>query len=148
MHSEEVLIPIVMFAGGFAMVFGIVYLRTRQNLAMIEKGMNPKQVTNRPTPYRNLKWGLLLVGAGLGLFLAYILDNFVLYRVGHANTFDDDANIPIYFALIAIGGGLGLIGSYRIEKRELLDKPSFNEGVRAFQEKRAPRFHPISTNGE
>ena len=127
MHDEEILIPIVMFAGGFAMVFGIVYLRTRQNLAMIEKGMNPREFSNRPTPYRNLKWGLLLVGSGLGLFLAYLLDNFVLYKIGHtsiANGFDrnDGANIPIYFALIAIGGGLGLISSYRIEKKELLDK--------------------------
>jgi hypothetical protein len=123
MHNEEFLIPIVMFAGGFAMVFGIVYLKTRQNLAMIEKGMNPKQFANRPMPYRNLKWGLLLVGSGLGLFVAYMLDNFVLYKVSHVGNFDNDgANVPIYFALIAIGGGLGLISSYRIEKKELLDK--------------------------
>ncbi|MHA4810098.1 DUF6249 domain-containing protein [Flavitalea flava] len=125
MRDEEILIPIVMFAGGFAMVFGIVYLRTRQNMAMIEKGMNPKIKENRPTPYRNLKWGLLLVGSGLGLFLAYILDNFVLYKVSHdsGHGFDNDgANAPIYFALIAIGGGLGLISSYRVEKKELLDK--------------------------
>lgn len=126
MHNEEILIPLTIFAGGFAMVFGIVYLRTKQNMAMIEKGMNPKNrdVRHRPTPYLNLKWGLLLVGSGLGLFLAYMLDNFVLYKVGHTgNEFNDnDANIPIYFALIAIGGGLGLITSYRIEKKELLDK--------------------------
>ena len=112
-----------MFAGGFAMVFGIVYLKTRQNLAMIEKGMNPKLFANRPMPYRNLKWGLLLVGSGLGFFLAYLLDNFVLYKVSHEDHWGNNgANVPIYFALIAIGGGLGLIGSYRIEKRELLDK--------------------------
>jgi hypothetical protein len=127
MNDVAVLIPIIMFAGGFAMVFGIVYLKTRQNLAMIEKGMNPKEFANRPTPYKNLKWGLLLVGAGLGLFFAYLLDNFVLYHVGHMNrggNFMEDtgANVPIYFALIAIGGGLGLISSYRIEKKELLDK--------------------------
>ena len=128
MHNEEILIPIVMFGGAFAMVFGIVYLRTKQNMAMIEKGMNPKdrdsRPLHRPTPYLNLKWGLLLVGSGLGLFLAYLLDNFVLYKVGHNGShFDDnDANVAIYFALIAIGGGLGLITSYRIEKKELLDK--------------------------
>ena len=125
MRDEEILIPIVMFAGGFAMIFGIVYLRTKQNMAMIEKGMNPKtKGLHRPTPYLNLKWGLLLVGSGLGLLLAYLLDNFVLYRVGHPREFDNDgANVPVYFALIAIGGGLGLISSYRIEKKELLDKP-------------------------
>ena len=116
MHGGEVLIPIIMFAGGFAMIFGIVYLKTRQNLAMIEKGMNPKEFANRPAPYKNLKWALLLIGAGAGLFLAYLLDNYALtqYRTQWQ---DHDRNVPIYFALIAIGGGLGLFGSYKIEKK-------------------------------
>ena len=112
MHGGEVLIPLVMFAGGFAMIFGIVYLRTRQNMAMIEKGMNPKEFANRPAPYKNLKWALLLIGAGIGLFLAYLLDNYALRPDG-----DSGENAPIYFSLIAIGGGLGLFGSYRIEKK-------------------------------
>ena len=104
------------------MVFGIVYMKTRQNMAMIEKGMNPKEFANRPTPYRNLKWGLLLVGSGIGLFIAYLLDNYVLNKTGQNAFYDSGRNVPIYFALIGIGGGLGLIGSYRIEKKELLDK--------------------------
>ncbi len=118
MSGAEVLVPVTMFAGGFAMVFGIYYLRTRQNLAMIEKGMNPKEFANRPAPYKNLKWALLLIGAGAGLFVAYLLDNYMLpqeplNQFGHHG----DKNVPIYFALIAIGGGLGLFGSYRIEKK-------------------------------
>ena len=114
MEHGEVLIPLVMFAGGFAMIFGIYYLRTRQNLAMIEKGMNPKEFANRPAPYKNLKWALLLIGAGAGLFLAYLMDNYMLagQSMNH-----DGKNVPIYFSLIAIGGGLGLFGSYRIEKK-------------------------------
>lgn len=118
MNGPEVLVPLTMFAGGFAMIFGIYYLKTRQNLAMIEKGMNPKEFANRPAPYRNLKWALLLIGAGVGLFLAYVLDNYVLLPVGGATRYyDHDRNVPIYFALIAIGGGLGLFGSYKIEKK-------------------------------
>jgi uncharacterized protein DUF6249 len=115
-----VFIPILVSLGAFAMIFGIRYLQNKENITMIEKGMNPKLIEKRPTPYRNLKWGLLLLGAGVGLFLAYLLDNFVFYRI-HSG-FDKDANVAIYFALIAIGGGVGLITSYRIEKRELLDK--------------------------
>jgi hypothetical protein len=118
MDGAEALVPITMFAGGFAMVFGIYYLKTRQNLAMIEKNMNPKEFANRPAPYKNLKWALLLIGAGVGLFLAYLLDNYVLLpqadRWGHQ---DHDRNVPIYFALIAIGGGAGLFGSYKMEKK-------------------------------
>ena len=106
-----------MFVCGFAMIFGIYYLKTRQNLAMIEKGMNPKEFANRPAPYKNLKWALLLIGAGAGLFVAYLLDNYVLTAGGYNTHYHDDKNVPIYFSLIAIGGGLGLFGSYRIEKK-------------------------------
>ena len=116
MDAGEALVPITMFAGGFAMVFGIVYLKTRQNLAMIEKGMNPKEFANRPAPYKNLKWALLLIGAGMGLFLAYLLDNYVLTNTEGLH-YHEDRNVPIYFALIAIGGGLGLLGSYKMEKK-------------------------------
>lgn len=116
MHAAEALVPITMFAGGFAMIFGIYYLRTRQNLAMIEKGMNPKEFANRPAPYKNLKWALLLIGAGLGLFLAYILDVYIL-NAGRSPQEDDGKHVAIYFSLIAIGGGLGLFGSYRMEKK-------------------------------
>jgi hypothetical protein len=118
-----------------ATVFGIVYVRSRENMAMIEKGFDPKikPLRPRPAPFRNLKWGLLLVGAGLGLFLAYLMDNTVLYNIGHdhnkfGNGADDynGANVAIYFALIAIGGGMGLITSYRVEKKQLLDKEDKN----------------------
>jgi hypothetical protein len=124
MHGAEVLIPIILFAGGFAMIFGIVYLRTRQNLAMIEKNMNPKEFANRPAPYKNLKWGLLLIGSGIGLFLAYMLDQFILgpatatTEVFNGKSYASHEHNPaVYFALIAIGGGLGLLGSYRMEKK-------------------------------
>jgi hypothetical protein len=113
MTDLGILIPILVPIAMFAMIFGVIYLRTRQNLAMIEKGMNPKEFANRPAPYLNLKWGLLLVGSGIGLALAYVLTQYVLHDT------DDPA---LWFAFIAIGGGLGLIQSYRIEKKEVLEK--------------------------
>ena len=96
----------------FALVFGIVYMMKKENLAMIEKGMNPKETKPRPAPYRNLKWGLLLIGAGSGLTLAYFITQFVLHV-------DDPA---LWFGFIFIGGGVGLVLSYRVEKKEILDK--------------------------
>ena len=109
------LVPLVMFPSLFAMIFGIVYLRSRENMAMIEKGLNPKEFANRPAPYRNLKWGLLLIGAGAGLALAYFITQYVLH---------DEDNPALWFAFIGIGGGLGLLGSYRIEKKEFWDRQS------------------------
>jgi amino acid transporter len=112
MDGAQVLVPILVPISLFAMVFGLVYLKSRENLSMIEKGMNPKEFANRPAPYRNLKNGLLLLGAGIGLALAYFITQYVLH---------DEENPALWFALIGIGGGLGLISSYRIEKKELLD---------------------------
>lgn len=107
MHDAGILIPILVPLGAFAMIFGIFYLRTRENLAILEKGKDPRT----PRPYRSLKTGLLLLGAGFGLFLAYLIDS---------NSTRIHEQAPIYFSLIAIGGGLGLVGSYMIEKRAML----------------------------
>src|SRR4030095_4185538 len=119
MHGAEVLIPITLFAGGFAMIFGIVYLKTRENLAMVEKGMNPKQQMNRPAPFKSLKLGLLLMGSGIGLLLSYIIDRILDSNTTSSMYHHHDGNPAIYFALIAIGGGLGLIRSYSLEKKYL-----------------------------
>ena len=174
------LIPMVVMTGMFAMIFGIVYIRSRENMAMIGKGLNPRTKDVRPRPFINLKWGLLLIGSGLGLLFAYIIDNTIIkhdktgshhstisigdHHSSHLNKVtvitdtnnkvkdtslaahnapvakDDDKDDSsdsgdlvihggssddspaIYFALIAIGGGLGLFFSYRIEKKEWLDK--------------------------
>ena len=111
--NEEVAIVLV-FLGAFASIFGLFYLRNKENMALIEKGINPKEYTTRPAPYRSLKWGLLLMGAGLGLFLGYILSEQIM-RIGNDNP-------VMYFSMLAICGGAGLFLSYRIEKKETLDK--------------------------
>ena len=119
MHGTEMLVAILIPLSFFTMVFGIVYLFKKENLAMIEKGMNPRNLPDRPVPYRNLKWGLLLVGSGMGLLLAYFLDQYIL-PINHE--YNNDSRAFIYFALLGIGGGLGLIRSYSVEKAELLNK--------------------------
>jgi hypothetical protein len=113
MDSPFIMIILVNL-GLFAMIFGIVYLNKRERMAMIERGMDPRRYKPQSAPFQNLKWGLLLIGAGLGLFLAFMLD-----KISFANLDDTEA---IYFSLIAIFGGLGLFISYRIEKKEVLDK--------------------------
>jgi hypothetical protein len=121
-HGGEILGIILIPLGFFLMVFGIVYLNKKENLAMIEKGMNPKNRPDRldrPVPYKNLKWGLLLVGSGIGLLLAFFLEQYILPQSRYYN---NDSVAFVYFALLAIGGGLGLIRSYSVEKTGLLQK--------------------------
>ena len=131
MSATEVLPAVLIPVGAFAMVFGIFYLRTRENMAMIEKNMNPKRYANLPAPFRSLKTGLLFLGAGIGLLLAFFI----------ARNLSDRDNEAIYFALIAIGGGLGLIISYAVEKKEY-------DNTREYQNSReyAPREQGIPQN--
>lgn len=109
-----ILAGIIISLGFFAMIFGIIYLHKREKMAMIERGMDPRNYKPQSAPYQNLKWGLLLIGAGLGLFIAFILDRTAFDQYRH--------NAAIYFSLIAMFGGAGLFLSYRIEKKETLDK--------------------------
>lgn len=111
MHIEGVLgimLPIIITLGAFVMV---VYIRKFENLermAIIDKGLSPdlfKKDKKESTPV--LRWALLLIGAGMGLMLGYILDE--IFRM------DEVA----YFSCLLIFGGLGLLLAYVIEERKL-----------------------------
>ncbi len=56
-----------------AMVFGIRYMDNKEKMAMIERGIDPgitKARVAAPKPFLSLKFGLLLVGLGIGLLFA------------------------------------------------------------------------------
>ena len=111
------MIPILAVLGVCALIFGIVYLKRRERMAMIERGMDPRlyeelrPAKRAPAPYATLKWGLLLTGAGLGLLLSVILVTTCLAGM------DDNTKPGVFFGLISIFGGLGLIISFLVEKK-------------------------------
>lgn len=108
----EYLVPITLFTTGFAMIFGIRYLVNKERMALIERGINPKEgQSSAPKPFISLKIGLLLVGLGLGLIVA-------LFTVIFTKLSEEQA-VAIYFGAVLIFGGIGLIISYVIEKRWL-----------------------------
>ncbi len=119
MNAAEVLIPMTFFISTFAVIFGLRYMTNKERMAMIEKGMDVGAIKAQPQPYKVLKWGLLLIGAGLGLFIAFTLDHTVFKST---DDWGRDDNVAIYFSMIAVFGGLGLFVSYLIEKKETLDK--------------------------
>ncbi len=113
-NQLAVLIPILVPLSLFALIFGVFYLRNKERMAMIERGMDPRTDLPRQQPISptiNLTFGLLMIGSGFGLFLAYIMDYFVFRNQG---IIDSPA---VYFALIAVFGGLGLLISYFIENK-------------------------------
>ena len=102
------MIPIFVPLAFFALIFGIVYLRNKERMAMIERGMDPRlQIDNAGSRNYVLTAGMLMVGGGIGLFLAYILEWSLMLNDAEA----------IYFAMIAFFGGLGLLAAYVIEKK-------------------------------
>jgi len=108
-------VPLVLFPTMFGMIYGVVYLYRRERMAMIERGMDPRNYKPRSFNYNTLKWGLLLIGSGLGLFLAFILDHTCLASM---NT-EYNRNPAVYFALISLFGGAGLLISHLVERKDM-----------------------------
>ncbi len=108
------LVFISLFVCATAMVFGIRYMSNKEKMAMIERGIDPgiaKARQSAPTPFLSLKFGLLMVGLGLGLLTAL----FIVMQT----SIEDEQAVALFFGLIFIFGGLGLIISYVVEKRWL-----------------------------
>ncbi|MDY0905304.1 DUF6249 domain-containing protein [Pedobacter sp. CFBP9032] len=114
---EAVLVPMSIFLGTFAMVFGIRYLSNKEKMAMIERGIHPGVSRSAPRPYLSLKFGLLMVGLGIGLLVALFTVKGV-FGPNMTHTEEGQA-AAIYFGFIGIFGGLGLITSFIIEKKAI-----------------------------
>ena len=106
--AEDILIPLVVFAAIFGVVYVIVSARNRERMAMIEKGVSPKDfmTERRPNSYGILKWALLLVGVGFGLFIGSVLE-----------TYTSIPDEPAYFASALFFGGAGLFAAFMIAKK-------------------------------
>lgn len=105
---------ISLFFCASAMVFGIRYMSNKEKMAMIERGIDPGIAKARPLapkPFLSLKFGLLLVGLGIGLLLALFITVNLQMK--------EEQNVAVYFGSLSIFGGIGLIVSYVIEKKWL-----------------------------
>jgi hypothetical protein len=104
----EILVPIAIFAAAFGIVYVVVSARNRERMAMIEKGVDPKDfmTEKKSNVYGIIKWALLLMGVGLGLFLGSILE-----------AYTDIPEEPAYFACALLFGGLGLALAFFITKK-------------------------------
>lgn len=94
--ETQFLIPITFFA----MIYGIVFLfvRKKERLTLISKGIDPTIFENIRKNPSSLKWGLLLVGIGAGILLGKVLATFT--------TLEEE---PAFFSMICLFGGIGLI---------------------------------------
>jgi len=104
---DDFLIVLVIFAAIFGIIWVIASSRNRERMAMIEKGVSPKEFMTEPRPnsYGILKWALLLVGIGFGLFIGSVLE-----------TYTSIQEEPAYFAAALFFGGAGLFAAFLIAK--------------------------------
>jgi hypothetical protein len=118
MHGDEFMVLLIILSF-FALLFGIFYIRNKENMALIERGINPRlQQKMLPRPFGSLKYGLLILGCGVGLFIAFMIDlNFNPRGSVSIENAPNQDYPQIYFALIAVGGGLGLVISYLLERK-------------------------------
>jgi hypothetical protein len=121
---EAILIPITLFICTFALVFGLRYFSNKEKMAMIERGIDPGIRKVAPQPFMSLKFGLLLVGLGIGLLVALITERGLIGVSVNDHHGHDGQSAAIYFGCLGIFGGLGLIISYIIEKRWLDNQKS------------------------
>lgn len=105
----EILVPIAVFAMIFGIVYVVVTARNRERMALIEKGADPKLFESIKFSSRNrgLRWGLLLVGVGLGIFFASVLADYA--------GMNEEAAFP---AMICLFGGAGLLLSHKLEPKQ------------------------------
>lgn len=113
--NEEILIPLSLFLS----IFGIVYLyfstRNKERLALIEKGADASIFVKGKTSTAPiwkviiLNLALLLMGVGVGVFLASLLEAY--------SSLDEDA---VYPATIFLMAGVGLFIGFNMTKN--LDK--------------------------
>ena len=106
MFSEDILVPIALFAAIFGIVYISVTAKHRQRMAMIDKGLTPADFMERADPFRSLKVGMLAMGVGVGLLIGYLIQT----------TTQDDNPMP-YLVLVTICGGAALIQYHRTAER-------------------------------
>jgi len=105
---EDLWIPIVMFISSAIVIIFVRKYMNDERLAMIDKGMNLGEFKGKELnpAFFTLRFGLLLIGAGMGILFGGILEGvFQDKEVG-------------YFSSIFIFGGLGLITAYLIEQKK------------------------------
>ena len=92
------------------LVVSVYYIMTttrhKERMALIDRGMDPNTIKDERIFLDSIKFGLVLIGGGIGFFIGILIEN--------AELFDSDIELPLYYAPIFICCGIGLIIFYKI----------------------------------
>ncbi|MDD4108282.1 MAG: hypothetical protein PHH93_06155 [Prolixibacteraceae bacterium] len=102
---EDILVPIAFFLTIFAIVYVYWTTRTKERLALIEKGADASLFKNKASKYSSIKWGIFLIGVAIGVISGYALSTVIKEEE------------VAYFSMIFLFGGTGLIAAHIISAR-------------------------------
>lgn len=96
---EGLFVPIGFFLAVFAILYVYWTTRTKERLALVEKGLDAGIFKGECSQLALVKWGIFLVAIGLGVVVGFALSNVI-------------DGVVAFFTAILICGGLGLIVAY------------------------------------
>lgn len=96
---EGIFVPIGFFLALFAILYVYWTTRTKERLALVEKGMDAGVFKGECSQLNLVKWGIFLIAIGLGVVVG-----FALSRVMN--------EVVAFFTAILLLGGMGLIVAY------------------------------------
>jgi|SRR5690554_4648361 len=106
---EGIFVPIGFFLAIFAILYVYWTTRTKERLALIDKGMDAGIFKSQPSKFILLKWGIFLIGASIGVISGYFLSKYINETVA-------------YFSTILLFGGIGLLVAYFITHKLIKEK--------------------------
>lgn len=104
--SRDMIVGVAAIAAIFTLIYVLLMTRYKERMALMEKGLSPKEFNNKNAALSaTLRFGLLMIGISIGIMLG----NFV------SRYFDVPRNAA-FIAMMFLFGGIGLVVSYLIEK--------------------------------
>ena len=112
-----VMIPIVAIVGGLSLAFAIRYLKSKERMEMISRGMDVSafkeldlaEAMGKKERRNPLRQGFIALGVGAGVLVSYALCHTI---------FRGDDNEIIYLGVVALFVGAAIIASHMMDKKE------------------------------
>ena len=98
---EGIFVPISFFLALFAILYVYWTTRTKERLALIEKGTDANIFKVESSKYALMKWGIFLIALAVGVISGYILSGVI-------------DEVAAFFTMILFCGGVGLIVAYMV----------------------------------
>ncbi|MCF6356160.1 MAG: hypothetical protein L3J54_00015 [Draconibacterium sp.] len=98
---EGIFVPVSLFLMIFAILYVYYTTRSRERLALVEKGMDANIFKMDPARRKMdlVKWGIFMIALAIGVVTGFLLSNVI-------------NEVVAFFTMILLFGGLGLIVAY------------------------------------